>query len=301
MNEQATYEQRLRRYLPQNGPTLVTRELSKTAIAVTELRDDRPVPFMTSPVAREEAFVVSFVMRDYAGREYWEEGRQAPRADLLAGDTVLYDFRRSPAAYVDKPFHSLHFLLPLDVLDAIAHDLNAMHVEALAYTPGAGVRDHVVAALAGSLLPALERPECASRLFVDHVTRAIAVHVAQTYGGMKPAQAIRGGLAPRQERRAKEMIAANLDGTLSLEQVAQECGLSVSHFSRAFRQSTGVAPHRWLVQRRVETAKELLHQGNLSLTEIALHCGFADQSHFTRTFTRTVGNSPGHWRRQLLQ
>jgi AraC-like DNA-binding protein len=300
MNEQGTYGQRFEQHLRQSGPTLVMRTRCDTPIALTELRHDGPAPFMTPPLAHEEAFDVALVLRDYKARGYWEEGRPMPRADLQAGDTVLYDFRLNPVAFIDRPFHSLHLHLPLGVLDTIASDLNASRVESLARTPGAGVHDTVIATLARSLLPALERPERVGRLFVDHLTRAIAVHVAQTYGGMRPARAFRGGLAPRQERRAKEIIAANLDGALSLEQVAQECGLSTSHFARAFRQSTGVAPHRWLVQRRVEAAKELLRNRDLALTDVALQCGFADQSHFTRTFTRTVGSSPGTWRRQVM-
>jgi len=85
---------------------------------------------------------------------------------------------------------------------------------------------------------------------------------------------------------------------ISLEHVARECGLSVSYFSRAFRKSTGMAPHRWLIQRRVEAAKALLSAKAASLSEIALLCGFADQSHFTRTFSGMVGSSPGAWRSQ---
>jgi AraC family transcriptional regulator len=68
-------------------------------------------------------------------------------------------------------------------------------------------------------------------------------------------------------------------------------------FSRAFKQSTGIPPHQWLLDRRVETAKDLLRRSCLSLTDIALTCGFSDQSHFTRVFVRACGVSPGVWRR----
>ena len=81
--------------------------------------------------------------------------------------------------------------------------------------------------------------------------------------------------------------------------LAEECGLSPRHFARAFRQSTGVPPHRWLMRHRVQRAKELLRRQALSLADIALRCGFADQSHFTRVFSREVGFSPGQWRRDL--
>jgi len=106
-----------------------------------------------------------------------------------------------------------------------------------------------------------------------------------------------GGLAPWQARRAQELMNANLDGKLPLRQLAEQCGLSTRHFARAFRQSTGVPPHRWLLGRRVERAKDLMRDPALSLAEVALACGFADQSHFTRMFTTVVGVSPGVWRR----
>jgi len=89
----------------------------------------------------------------------------------------------------------------------------------------------------------------------------------------------------------------NLDGQVALSRVAEECGLSVRHFARAFRKSTGVPPYRWLLNQRVERAKELLCNPALPLTSIALACGFSDQSHFTRVFTATVRLSPGLWRR----
>jgi AraC-like DNA-binding protein len=107
----------------------------------------------------------------------------------------------------------------------------------------------------------------------------------------------RGGLAPWQLRRAEALMSENLSVQVPLDQVAEECGLSVRHLARAFRQSTGVPPHRWLLDRRVKRAKELLPDSKLSLSDVALACGFGDQSHFTRTFTASVRLSPGAWRR----
>jgi AraC-like DNA-binding protein len=93
---------------------------------------------------------------------------------------------------------------------------------------------------AWQVLPALRAPECASRLFTDHATLALAAHAAQAYGEMQTlARPLKGGLAPWQERRSKEMIAGDLTGATPLRDIAEACGLSVSHFSRAFRRSTG--------------------------------------------------------------
>jgi transcriptional regulator GlxA family with amidase domain len=100
-----------------------------------------------------------------------------------------------------------------------------------------------------------------------------------------------------EERRAKELIDANIGGGITLNVLARACGLSTRHFTRAFRQSIGGAPYQWLQYRRTEKAKQLLEKSSASLSDIALDCGFADQSHFTRTFSRVAGATPKTWRR----
>jgi AraC-like DNA-binding protein len=108
------------------------------------------------------------------------------------------------------------------------------------------------------------------------------------------------GLAPWQLRRAKETMAFDPSQNLPLAAIAKACKLSESHFSRAFKISTGIPPHRWLVERRVESARELLLKSKAPLAEIAYTCGFADQSHMSRVFGRVVGMSPGTWRREHI-
>jgi AraC-like DNA-binding protein len=106
-----------------------------------------------------------------------------------------------------------------------------------------------------------------------------------------------GGLAPWQKRRVTELLNLNLAARLQLSHLAQECGLSVSHFGRSFKASFGVSAHRRIVQRRIECSQELLIQTRTSLADIANQAGFADQAAFTRTFGRIVGITPGRWRR----
>jgi AraC family transcriptional regulator len=280
-----------------NAPAIAARVLGDAQIAATEIRCDNPLPGTSRPVQHEDAFVVGLLLRDFPGREYWEGGRLTGAADLRAGQICLYDLKRDPMVLLDKPYHCICFYLPRAVLDAIAEDADASRIGDLNYRPGAGIDDLTIAKLGSTMLPALSRPEQANRLFVDHVMIAVGAHVAQTYGGMQlAARQIRGGLAPWQVRRAIEILSANLDG-VALKEVAQQCRLSVSHFSRAFRRSIGVAPHNWLLMRRVEVAKEKLRDGRLPLSELASACGFVDQSHLTRVFTRMVGVSPDAWRR----
>ena len=109
----------------------------------------------------------------------------------------------------------------------------------------------------------------------------------------------RGGLAPWQVRRVAEMIRENLDGNIHLCDLARECGLSVSHFTRTFRKSFGMSPCRWLLERRIDRSKVLLVTSDLPIADIAIRSGFSDQTAFTRAFGRIVGDSPGRWRRAV--
>ena len=121
----------------------------------------------------------------------------------------------------------------------------------------------------------------------------------QRYGGTRPRRAVvGGGLAAWQMHRASELLRETLDGSVRLADLAHECNLSVSHFARSFKASFGVTCHRWLTERRIEHAQELLARTNTPLVDIAGQSGFADQAAFTRTFHRLVGMPPGQWRRE---
>jgi AraC family transcriptional regulator len=245
-------EQLGRSYRLPNMPALMTQSIEKTPIAVTRCKFDKPNHGLTAPLPREDAFMVVLQLGNSCERDLWLEGKSVPTNPLAAGEVVFHDLRRSPAFNLRSPLDSLHFYLPRKTLDAVADDANSPRIEDLHFTPGIGVSDPILAGLGRLLLPGFDHPEQVSRLFVDHVTLAIGVHVAHTYGGMKKfAQVGRGGLAPWQEKRAKELLNANLDGDAARYQA------------------------------------------------VAVGCGFSDQAHFTRVYTRLSGISPGAWRRQF--
>ncbi|MDR6206760.1 helix-turn-helix transcriptional regulator [Paraburkholderia graminis] len=163
----------------------------------------------------------------------------------------------------------------------------------------AGHKDPVLGHLAQVLALTLDAENNASPLFVEQLGVTIGTHLLDRYG--EPArgtgQASRR-LSPLQEARAKEMLLARSQGNVSIEEIAGACNLSRSYFIRAFRETTQRTPHQWLLERRVDQARELLKRSDRSLSDIAMACGFSDQSHFTRTFSQLVGTPPGHWRRQ---
>jgi AraC-like DNA-binding protein len=300
MTQAGVYGQRLGQGLHlTEAPVLITRSLRSAELAVTEVRNDAPAQEFSGSLPAEDAYLVSLKIRDYPDCECWENGRFVTKADVRAGATYLYDLKRDPRYVIDKPFHSLFFYLPRSALHDMARRPGAPRIGELSYEPGVGHDDAVIRHIGASLQQGLHRPDETNQLFVDHMMLALTAHVAQAYGGLKPAaEPNRGGLAPWQVKRACERLDSDLSGKVALQQIATELGLSVSHFSRAFRVSTGLPPHQWLLRQRVKAAKQLMTVRDLPLSEIAMSAGFANQSHFTRVFSSMVGVSPGVWRRE---
>ncbi|MDE5442335.1 helix-turn-helix domain-containing protein [Bradyrhizobium sp. CSA207] len=300
MTQASAFGRSLRQFLHLRDapPSLITRSLRGVELAVTETRDDNPVPGLSGSFAPEDAFVVSLKLHDYPDCELWENGKCVMKADVPAGATYLYDLKRDPRYVIDKPFHSLFFYLPRSALDGLTEQSRVPRVRQLACELGVGHDDTVIRHIGASLQEGLRRPDETNQLFIDHMMLALTAHVAQAYGGLQSVtESIRGGLAPWQVKRACERLESDLRGKLSLAKIAAEFDLSVSHFSRAFRVSTGLPPHQWLLRQRVNTAKQLMGVRGLSLAEVAIAAGFANQSHFTRVFSSMVGVSPGMWRR----
>jgi len=135
-----------------------------------------------------------------------------------------------------------------------------------------------------------------SRLYGDNLSIALLLALSRL-SGKQPSPITRGCLAPWQLRRVSEYLTAHLGEDVELHALSDLVNLSRSYFSRSFKISTGLAPHQWLLQARVAKAKQLMLEGDSPLAQIAIDVGFADQAHFTRTFGRAVGESPGTWRR----
>lgn len=219
--------------------------------------------------------------------------RHPPRTALACN---LQDMRRGFGWRLDHPIDVISFVIPRPALDLWAKESGIQRFSGLVYRSGEDLCDDVIRNFALALLPSFERPERASRLFIDSVLQAVCNHLARKFGIARRRE-FRGGLAPWQERRAREMIKSGLSENIPLHQLAAECQLSVSHFVKSFRESVGMTPHQWLQRRRIDRAKEMIAAEDMPLAQIATSCGFADQSHFTRVFSASVGIPPGMWRR----
>ncbi|NTG47988.1 helix-turn-helix transcriptional regulator [Agrobacterium rhizogenes] len=152
-------------------------------------------------------------------------------------------------------------------------------------------------ALAELIATECENPEPLHDLYGDGLTLSLLINVLQLRG---PQPRRRSELATWQLRRAVDYIEANCLRTIRLEELASLTGLSQSHFSHAFKASTGLPPHQWQTRARLERAKQLLLKGDTPLTNVAVETGFADQAHFTRVFRKNVGTTPASWKRSQI-
>ena len=137
-------------------------------------------------------------------------------------------------------------------------------------------------------------------LYGDLLGLSLSVVLIRKYGHAPATPALhKGGISKPRLKHVIDYIATNLSSEIRLEDLASIAGLSVFHFARAFRESTGVTPHQYVLQRRVDTVKTLLRSRDWNLEAIASAAGFADASHLTKAFRRNTGTTPTTWRRQI--
>jgi AraC-like DNA-binding protein len=276
--------------------TLTTTILKTAKLAATRLTSGLHGIGVTSPIPAEKAYLVSLQLRDLVGGEVWQGGQPAAKGSFPEGSIGIVHLEGEPIYHLPNAFDCLQFYIPEIAFDELADDYGAPRITGFAFRSGAS--DPVMQQLGRALLPVLEDPFQASRLFFDHVALAVHAHLAVQYGRIDERQSRSDSrLAPWQERLARELLVTDLTEEPSLADIANACGMPVSRFVRLFRQTTGMPPYRWVRAFRLEQAKELLFNSSLSLAQIAYDCGFADQSHFTRAFAAATGTTPGAWRR----
>jgi AraC family transcriptional regulator len=177
-----------------------------------------------------------------------------------------------------------------DLEKVLGEDLDVSRV----VTPSLPIHDTRVATCAGLLADAcLMGSE--DQLYGESLVTAFLVATYNALNRHVPTN--ESGLAPWQLRIAKAHIEEHFRQDISLAELASLTKLSQSRFARGFRVSTGVPPYTWALRRRIEAAEQLLVSSNMPLSRIAIQVGFADQSHLTKVFRRTLGTTPAAWRR----
>ena len=279
---------------------LVAAGPKKSRMFVSRVRRDTPNHGLAPPDGHQfgAVFAVLLQLREQTNRELFMDGECVHRGSYAARTTSIVNFLEKPVANLLSPFDNLIFILPQTALDELAEENGVSRIDQLRCERG-GVFDETVWHLGNALLPALERPHEVSSLYADQIMHAISTYFAQTFGGLRSSKTELGRLADWQMRRATEAMTSLMDTDLSLAELARQYGLSVSYFVRAFKMTTGDPPHRWMLRERVERSKSFLAHSEVGIAEIAIGCGFADQSHFTRIFKSFVGITPAAWRRAI--
>lgn len=162
------------------------------------------------------------------------------------------------------------------------------------------VRDPFITQLGFALYREFISPSAAGRIYIESLAAMLAVHLLRDYSiAAGKAREFSGGLSGVRLRRAVEYIEAHLGHDLSLTQIADAIGMSPYYFSRALKKSTGLAPHSYVVVKRIEHAKKLLLETRMTITEIAASVGYANQAHFSTGFRKLVGVSPSAYRTKV--
>lgn len=162
-------------------------------------------------------------------------------------------------------------------------------------------QDALIQQIGFALLAEADAETPSGKLYADSLIQTLTLHLLKNYTNANSVQEnLNGGLSGYKLRRVQEFIDANLEEDLSLAELAEVADLSQYHFARAFRKSTGQTPQHYLMEQRIERAKQLLAKEDLPIVEVSLQTGFKNQSHFTTLFRKFTKLTPKNWREMKL-
>ena len=172
----------------------------------------------------------------------------------------------------------------------------SLHINCSQIIPQSAINDPLIYSIGMALKAELELDKWGDRLYAESAAIMLAAHILRHYSTPTTLKEVSGGLSKFKLRQVLDYIHTNLDRNLSLVELAAIVQISPHHFARLFKQSTGFSPHQYLLNCRIQTAKQLLVQPGLTLAEIALQVGFHDRSRFTSVFRKHTGVTPKKYR-----
>lgn len=256
---------------------------SRPPAGIRALRRDNPVGHVQLAAIAEHR--VSFHLSEHTWTVCRETGQRFARRH---GDIDLTPARSIGGFDAHAPSTTLEVRLPTGFLQRIAEEVRERGVRASLATRHL-LRDEGLAAVLCAMDAEVRSGFPSGRLYLDSLGTALAVRLLDAHAGPPLAP---GALSATQVRRVTDYIEAHLDSELSLDRLAEVAGVSRSYLQRAFKARHGVSLHRYVVQRRVERARELLRAAALPAAEVALLTGFAHQSHMARWMRRLLGVTP---------
>lgn len=235
--------------------------------------------------------------------KFFVDGRSAYERVGGPGTVNLVKAGESPRSIVaEGEAAMLHLYLPVALVRACAEASYGGRGETVELIDPGVAHDAECERIGHAILAEMRRaPEPPSRLLLDSFALGLSTHLVRRWSNLASIGQARhsGGLSLAARRRVVERIEADLSEDLSMDTLAAEAGLSASQFREAFRQTLGTTPSGFVLARRIERAKALLAQGDATIAEVAVMCGFADQPHLTRRFRQATGLTPKAYRDQL--
>lgn len=224
-------------------------------------------------------------------------GRSVEAGTFRPGVVIIIPAGSSSRWDIPKPVDVVQLYLPRATLQRVADETGTVtQTDLLERTAHP---DAITSRLLLSAADALEGNEALDALFRQQLTDLLATRLLVAHAGKPPAyQPAVGGLAPGVLRRAIERLRSDADADVSLAALASDSGLSRFHFCRAFKESTGLSPHNWLRQYRLEQAMTMLRDPSNSVALVAATLGYASQTAFAAAFRKLTGSTPSDWRRR---
>lgn len=227
----------------------------------------------------------------------WQSGRQSVSKRIAAGRISILPANHPYSVRLRAAGHSVVVSLADKLLTLAAADQGMFHEVHPVWVHG--VEDALLRELVMSLRGELRTGADSNGRYAQTLAATLAAHIVRRYSTdrLQLPEGV-GGLSAPALRRVIQHIHEHLDEELPLDRLAAQAGLSTCHFARLFKTTTGLAPHRYVLNCRITRAKQLLAQGRHGLAEVALAAGFCDQGHLTRCFRRAVGTTPAAFVRE---
>ncbi|KPF53748.1 AraC family transcriptional regulator [Novosphingobium capsulatum] len=227
-------------------------------------------------------------------RELSGERREAR---IGTGGLFILPAQRDFGVALMSPLETVHLYVHRKLIAATVRELCDDALDSVEFLPRMGEHDPLLEQLARLACTMIKERQ--SDLFADSVARLIAAQLVRHHALAKRVELPRiTGLQPSQIARVRALVAEKMEAPISVDDLARAANLSPIHFARQFKRSTGRAPYQYIIEQRVERARDLL-RGDLPIAEIAVRCGFTHQEHLTRIFGRTTGVTPAAYRRSL--
>lgn len=283
---------------PAQKSTFSQSILDTEKFSITRTRDFSPDPEQTINLAPSDGFSIIIQLQDFAAHKIWKSQQLRYSGGYKQGAVAIPYMGEDIRCQHQAAYDNMKIYIPRTTLNEIQMENGAHTISSFNYNYD--TQDRVIYHLARAMLSTLQNPATFDALFIDSTLLALCNHATSHYAQLTiRKEKSSAKLSGWQERRVKELIDHQLGhNNLLVSDLAQACGLSRSYFSRAFKATTGMAPHEWVIHRRVEKARQLLLEiPERTASEIALICGFSDQSHFTHLFLKLQGLTPCAWRR----